>query len=338
MILLPDKLQVNIAYPNFRYILFILTTVFSVSQDCSSQIDSTYIGFYEQPLSVRTYFLDKFTVLSHQQGNDAENEIKYRPNAPYGIGLGISYKNISLSGAYGFDFMRDKKRGKTKSLDFQYHYYGQRFIYDIFFQQYKGLYTKPEEDRYELYPDIKLVQYGVYSQYVFNGNKFSYSAAFNQNQKQLKSTGSFLLGGSVYYNYARSDSLIVFDGGHKLKNWQFGINAGYAYTWAINKHFFASMSASAGASLGLEYIDERKVRVKVYPSIFPRVSIGYNHETWSVGFSGVNNRVYILLTSPSKMAFDTGTLRLNVIKRFGRAPKFLEQQKLIDKYNEYRFW
>lgn len=308
-----------------------------LSQYSFSQVDSSYVGFYEHPLSVRTYFQDKFTALSHQRENERE-ETSYRPNAPYGIGLGIAYKNISLSGAYGFDFMRDKNRGKTKSMDFQYHYYGQKFIYDIFFQHYKGLFTEPQDEKYDLYPDIKLVQYGVFSQYVFNDKKFSYSAAFNQSQKQLKSAGSFLLGGAAYYNTASSDSSIVFNGGHRLKNWQFGVNGGYAYTWAASKRFFISLSMTVGVNMGIENIDDRKSKVKVYPSLFPRFSMGYNHDTWSVGFSGVNNRVYILYTNPSKMAFDTGALQFNVIKRFGRAPKFLEQQKLIDKYNEYRFW
>ncbi|MBK5721264.1 DUF4421 family protein [Dysgonomonas sp. Marseille-P4677] len=315
----------------------VLIACYFLSLNSFSQIDSTYIGFYEQPLSVRVYLNDKFTALSHQiEKND--DEISYVPNAPFGIGLGFSYKNVSLSGAYGFDFMRNKKKGKTKSLDFQYHYYGQKFIYDIFFQQYKGLYSEPEDGKYELYPDIKLIQYGLNSQYVFSGQKFSYSAAFNQNQLQLKSAGSFLLGGAIYYNYASSDGSVVFDDGKQLKNWQFGVNGGYAYTWAVNRRFFVSLSASVGVNVGLETIDERKTKVRVYPSVFPRFSMGYNHDTWSVGFSGVNNRVYILYTNSSKMAFDTGALQFNVIKRFGRAPKFLEQQKIIDKYNEYRFW
>lgn len=314
------------------FVLFIL-----VSQYGFAQTDSTYIGFFEQPLSVRTYFMDKFTVLSHEQGSQGD-ETSYRSNAPFGIGFGFSYKNVSLSGAYGFDFMRDRKRGKTRSFDFQYHHYGRKFVYDIFFQNYKGLYTEPEDERYELYPDIKLKQYGVYGQYVFNGHRFSYPAAFNQSEKQLKSAGSFLLGGAIYFNEARADSSLVFDGGRKLKNYQVGVNGGYAYTWVANKRIYVSLSLSVAANVGFENIDGRKNKVKVYPSFFPRFSMGYNHDTWSIGTSVVNNRVYILYTAPSKMAFDAGAIQFSITKRFGKAPKFLENQKIIDKYNEYRFW
>lgn len=331
-------MSVLLQYLNHSYMyIAAVILIFLFPQNAFCQVDSTYIGFYEQPLSVHTYFLDKFTALSHLREGE-KDETTYRPNAPFGIGLGFSYKNISLSGGYGFDFMRDKKKGKTKSMDFQYHHYGQKFIYDIFFQQYKGVYTEPKDEKYDLYPDIKLIQYGIFSEYVFNGKKFSYSAAFNQSEKQLKSAGSFLLGGAAYYNKARSDSSIVFNGGHHLKNWQLGVNGGYAYTWVASKHFYVSMSMSVGVNMGIEIIDDQRSRVKVYPSMFPRFSMGYNQDAWSIGFSGINNRVYILYTNPSKMAFDTAALQFNVVKRFGRAPKFLEQQKLIDKYNEYRFW
>ncbi|WP_029902136.1 DUF4421 domain-containing protein [Prevotella sp. 10(H)] len=321
----------------FRKYLLLSGFILFLSLNSSAQVDSTYIGFFEHELSVRTYFMDKFAVLSHQENNH-HDEISYRSNAPFGIGLGFSYKNVTLSGSYGFDFMRDKKRGKTRSYDFQYHSYGRKFVYDIFFQSYKGLYHEPKEEQYDIYPDISLRQYGFNGQYIFNGNKFSYPAAFNQSEKQLKSAGSFLLGGAMYYSRARSDSSIVFQDGHKLRNYQIGINGGYAYTWVPNKRLFISISASVGANIGYENIDGHRNRVKVYPSVFPRFSMGYNHDSWSIGTSFVYNRIYILFTGPSKMALDTGALQFNLIKRFGRAPKFLRDQKLIDTYNEYRFW
>lgn len=165
--------------------------MFLIWQECFSQVDSTYIRSFSQELSLKVYFIDKYTLLSLKSGNDSD-EITYEPNSPYGIGLGFSYKGYSLSGAYGFGFMRDKRKGKTKAADFQYHYYGRKFVMDLYFQKYRRFFTESNE-KYKLFPDIRLKQYGCFSQYVFNGNKFSYEAAFDQNKKQLKSSGSFLL-------------------------------------------------------------------------------------------------------------------------------------------------
>ncbi|MDU1892227.1 MAG: DUF4421 domain-containing protein [Dysgonomonas sp.] len=293
---------------------------------CPAQTDSTYIGFFEQELALRPYVYDKFTALSHEIG-DHDEEVTYRPNNPFGIGLGITWKNISLSGGYGFDFMRNKKKGKTRSIDFQYHYYGRKFVMDFFFQDYKGFFTEDEDKDgvYTLFPDIRLKQYGIFGQYVFNGRKFSYKAAFSQNEKQLKSAGSFLLGGGIYYNQAFSDSTIVESIPNKLNNYQIGVSGGYAYTWVFKKNFYLSGSFSVGVNLGTESLKIRKV--EVYPSLFPRMSMGYNSDTWSIALSGVNNRVYVHFEDKDKLSFDTGSLQISFVKRFRIAPKLIRNIK-----------
>jgi len=295
-----------------------------------SQVDSTYIEIFTHPLSLKTYFIDKYTTLSHQIGE--EDEILYRPNAPFGLGLGISYKGISISGAYGFDFMRDKNRGKTKSIDFQYHYYSRKFVFDFFFQNYKRFYNEYSTEKYILYPDIKIKQYGGFGQFVFNGKKFSYKAAFAQDEKQLKSAGSILLGVGVYYNQLTSDSTFTLREGNKFDNFQFGVNGGYAYTWAINKRVFISTSLTVGVNFGAEGFDKlgKKEEWRVYPTFFPRFSAGYNHDDWSLGLSYVNNRVYILFSEQSKMAFDTGAIQFTFIKRINTAPAVLKKIKVLN--------
>lgn len=289
--------------------------------NCHAQVDSSYIDFFKQKISIRPYLIEAFTALSHQSKN--EESIIYKPNAPYGIGLGITYKKISFSASYGFDFMRDKRKGKTKSLDLQYHRYGRKVVLDIFFQNYKGLFTDTDvkDGVYTQYPDIHLIQYGAFAQYIFNGNRFSYRAAFDQDEIQKKSTGSFLLGGGVYYNKAKSDSSMVFIDRTKLNNFQFGVSAGYAYTWVINKRVFVSGSLSMGINVGAEKINRfRKGSIEVYPTIFPRFSTGYNHDKWSIGLSVVNNRVYVKYSDESKLAFDTGAIQLSYIYRFDKLP------------------
>lgn len=299
----------------------LIVALILLALNCNAQVDSSYIGFFKQKISIRPYLIEQFTALSSQTNDD--DEISYKPNSPYGIGLGVTYKNISLSGSYGFDFMRDKKKGTTKSLDLQYHRYGRKVVVDIFFQNYKGLYTDTDEKNgiYTYFPDVHLIQYGAFAQYIFNGNRFSYRAAFDQDELQLKSTGSFLLGGGVYYNKAKSDSSLVFIDERQLNNFQFGVSAGYAYTWVINKRVFISGSLSVGVNVGAESIDRfGKERLEVYPTIFPRFSAGYNHDSWSVGLSILNNRVYVLYSGVSKLSFDTGAFQLSFIKRFDKLP------------------
>lgn len=310
-----------------RYILILYILFISISS--FSQIDSAYIQAFDQELSIRPYVYKKFTTLSTEIGED---ETDYLPNTPVGIGFGVTYKKYSLSGGYAFGFMRDKNKGKTKSIDFQYHYYGRNFVFDFFFQDYKGFYREDDKQKeiYHIYPDIKLAQYGVFGQYVFNSKKFSYQAAFNQSEKQLKSAGSFQLGGGLYYNKVRSDSTITLPN-NKLINYQISISGGYAYTWVIKRNFFTSLSVSLGINLGAESIRDFSKKIEVSPSVFPRFSMGYNGKDWSIGLSFVMNRIYVSHNDKiQKIALGTGNFQLSYIKRIDIAPKFLKQIKYIN--------
>lgn len=310
-----------------RYILILYMLFISISS--FSQIDSAYIQAFDQELSIRPYVYKKFTTLSTEINEDATD---YYPNTPVGIGFGVTYKKYSLSGGYSFDFMRDKNRGKTKSIDFQYHYYGRSFVFDFFFQNYKGFYREDDkqEEVFHIYPDIRIVQYGIFSQYVLNNKKFSYQAAFNQSEKQLRSAGSFQLGGGLYYNRVRSDSTITLPD-NKLNNYQISISGGYAYTWVIKRNFFTSLSVSLGVNFGAKTINDFGKKVEVSPSVFPRFSMGYNGKDWSVGLSYVMNRIYVFHNNNvPKIALGTGNFQLSYIKRFDIAPKFLKQIKYIN--------
>jgi len=310
-----------------KYIILAFCLVSSIA--CHAQADSTYIQPYSHELSIKPHVYYKFTSLTHEI--DDNNEITYMPNSPVSLGLGVTYKNYSISGGYGFGFMRDKERGKTKALDFQYHYYGRKFIADIFFQQYKGLYEEEndEKDIYKIYPDIKVVQYGIHGQYVFNNKKFSYRAAFNQSERQLKSAGSWQLGGGIYYNEIHSDSTLYLNEYKRIRNYQFSISGGYVYNWVINKHVFVSGGVSVGANFGIENTTNFK-KVTISPSVFPRIAAGYNADDWTISMSFVVNRMYVTRTSSVKMIFDTANMQMSFIKRFDIAPKFMKKIKYIN--------
>lgn len=310
-------------YCKFIFLLIFLLTPFIIR----AQVDSTYIQPYEHELSVKPHVYYKYTSLTHEI--DDNNEITYMPNSHVSLGLGITYKNYSISGGYGFGFMRDKDRGKTAIFDFQYHYYGRKFIADVFFQRYKGFYTEQNDEVFTLYPDISIIQYGVFGQYVFNNKKFSYKAAFNQSEKQLKSAGSWQLGGGIYYNQVRSDSTLQLNQYKRLRNYQLSVSGGYVYNWIISKNFYLSGGVSVGFNIGTENLSSFK-KVEISPSVFPRISTGYNAEDWSIGFSVVVNQIYVANSKLLKMTLNTGTMQMSYTKRFSVAPKFVKKIKYIN--------
>ncbi len=293
-----------------------------------AQVDSTYIAPFSQEFSVGVYSYYRYTVLTHEEAGGYRET--YLPNSPVGIGLSISYKGYSLSGGYGLRFLRDKELGKTESMDWQYHYYGRRFVVDGFFQRYKGFYTEENNGPpYTLYPDLSMKQYGLNGLYVFNNKKFSYRAAFSQSEQQLKSAGSFQLGAGVFYNQVASDSSFSIDGRNKLDNYQLNLNLGYIYTKLIKKRYYVSLGASLAINLSTEDLSPIK-KVEVLPSVFPRFAAGYNADTWSLGMTFLMTNMYMYKNEPSELFFGTGSMRFKYIKRFNLAPRFLKKVKVLN--------
>ncbi|NDW18859.1 DUF4421 domain-containing protein [Dysgonomonas sp. 216] len=302
-----------------RFLLIIIFS-FVFGRNVCAQIDSSYIGFFDDQVLLRAYTGRDFIFL--MQGKEEKD---YMPNNPANIGFGFSWKNtiLSFGYGYGFDFMKDKNLGKTKAFDFQLQNYGRKFTFDIYIQQYEGFYHDKKDDGkdVELYPDLRIEAYGAQVQYLFNGRKFSYKAAFNQNQKQLKSAGSFLLGLAVSQTKIRTDSSLVLSNKKILRNFQIGVNGGYAYTWALGRHWFINASLSVGIHFGSEQLSTfGKSKLEVYPAIFPRVSAGYNREKWSLGLSYVSRQIFPEFTEEEQTVLNSGSFRLTYTRRLHDIP------------------
>ncbi|NDW08485.1 DUF4421 family protein [Dysgonomonas sp. 520] len=292
----------------------------------TAQTDSTYIKSYDQKLSVLFYTGKNFVFLLH---NEKDKEVEYLPNNPMDIGAGFSLKNffIGLSYGYGFDFMRDKKYGKTESFDFQLHNYGRKYALDLFIQQYKGFFSEEGSNNIQLFPELSVTQYGLNGQYIFNGKKFSYKAAFDQSEKQIKSAGSWLLGMGVFLSKIDTGNSILMGDKSVYNNFQFGVSGGYAYNWAIHRKWFIAMSVTTGINFGSDKINTfGKQRLEVYPTVFPRFAAGYNRANWSIGLSYLSNFIFPSFSEDSNIGLNSGNFRLSYIHRFDRIP-FLDKKE-----------
>lgn len=318
-----------------KYIIAAILYLLS-SYTSASDIDSLYIRPFKQNFSLRTYFVQNYTSITQDFNIDQYKDFDYRTNRPLSIGLGVSWNNSSISGSYGFPFLRDRQRGKTRTLAFQYHYYGRKIVLDFVLQRHKGMYKQhdDEDTPFEICPDAKVTQYGVSGFYVFNGNRFSYKSAFDLSELQLRSTGSFILGGGVYKNKIEAESPVVITDkrgrtdsiGNIQKNIQIGVNLGYAYTWIIKRKYFIALSMTVGANLGTESINEvGKRKPDLYTSFNPRLAIGYHGDEWSISTSFFDNQIYTFYSESMSRGISTMSLQMTIVKRLGRQPKILDK-------------
>jgi hypothetical protein len=225
-------------------VFLIFSAIFVYLPACFAQVDSTYIEPYNQKLAIKAY-LSRNYIEIQQEGKD------YKPNNPMSLGAGLSLKNtvLYLEYCWGLKFTTNPKFGKTSSLDFQLHNYGRKLLFDISYQNYKGFYHQSdkssdnENETIELYSDLKVRQIGAEVTYLFNGKRFSAKSAFAQSEKQLKSAGSFALGGGIYQNHISSGERLFATENFVANNLQFGITFGYAYSYVINKNYFTISEA-----------------------------------------------------------------------------------------------
>lgn len=292
----------------------------------AQKVDTTYIQKRGHLFSVSPYFSQDFFVLTIEQGS---TETEYAPNTSPKVGLGFSINNTIIDFGYGFGFgaLENKdKYGKTKAFDLQLHHYNRRFVLDLYIQRYNGFYI--DGDEIVKCPDMRVNQSGLYGHYIFNHRKYSYKAAFVRNEKQLRSAGSFLVGGGVHQTNIKSDSSFVYNGKNSLDNFQFGISVGYAHTWVLGRYFDISASGTMGVNFGCERASRfGKDKLKVHPVVIPRISAGYNKDKWGLGLSYIMNFYFPAIEQKSNVTMNTGRVQLSFIKRFYTTPSWKKRSR-----------
>lgn len=297
--------------------------VLATAACAAGQTDSLYIQNYQQKLTLSGFVGRDFANIIIES---SDNRLAYIPNNPAKLGLGLSWKNsiLSVAGGYGFEFLRDKDKVKTRAIDLQYHHYDRKFLFDFYAQHYKGFSleddNKPDSEVTPC-PDLLFQQFGLNAHYILNHKRFSYKAAYVQNEKQVRSAGSVLLGGGIYWTRIESDGSFSYNGRNDLRNFQFGVDAGYSYNWVINKYWLINGSLTAGIRFGSEKLSTfGKEKLKVYPSALPRISVVYGHEKWALAFSFVNNTTFPVFSEEDSIITLSGMFRLSYIRRIDDFP------------------
>ena len=303
-------------------IILFLILIFASSGKSQEQVDSAYIRPYNHRVILLGYAAKDILSLNVETPH---REQHFMPNNPVKVGVGVDLNGTVLSFAYGygFDFMRDKERGKTESLDFQLHTYGRKMVFDVIVQRYKGFYSEEDfiSDDFTLVPDLRIHQYGINGQYILNNRRFSYKSAFNQSERQLRSSGTVLLGGNAFLTKIKSDSTFFYYGRTKLDNVQIGISAGYAYTWVLGRHWQITAALSAGINIGSETVARLyKGYIDVCPTALPRFSVAYTHSTWAIAVSFVSSMTFPVISDEETLGLLSGTARLTYFKRIADIP------------------
>lgn len=317
-------------------IAFVLCLIINASSLSAQKVhphDTSYYVTYPNTM-VRIYLSKKYAPFTLRSSGNVP-DLEYRANTKLNLGVGVTYKNYTVNVAYGLKFINKnyEEQGKTKGLDLHFHLFPNKLTVDLLGVFHKGYYLAPKgyaasnANSYYYRPDVKLTLLGVAAYRVRNAEKFSYRAAFVQNDWQKKSAGSVLYGGEAYYVSFGADSALVPKqlqalypqaGIKKIKFISVGPGVGYAYTLVIAKHFFitASLIANLDANFCTETSTSDNKKFSLKPAAVYKSAVGYNSDTWSLGAALTGNALLVRgASSPKDYFIPVGNYRLTLAKK-----------------------
>lgn len=306
--------------------------------------DTSYIRIYRDELTTRIYLKRK------QNGYNFSDKVaspflRYKTNDNLLLGIGYTYSFLTLNLGVKLPFINndDDKYGETSYTDFSMHGIFRSIIVDLYLQWNKGYYhSNPEDlipgwDQSQGYPlrgDLRSNIVGINVQYLINSSRYSYKAAFLQNEFQKKSAGSPIIGFEGHWMLGSSDSAMIAPNippsgfledvpFNQVDIFNMGINGGYAYTFVWREKLYLSLSLTmgfSGAKNNIHYSNSSTTYwngLTVGLTTSSRFSLGYNSNDYYVGLSGTHFALRNLVWNQGDwFTYTTADIRLNVVKRF----------------------
>lgn len=290
-----------------KKIIFLFLLIHIAFSSNAGRLDTAYVERFKSLFSIRTFFLNNgfhYTItpqnnglFSEQQLNNAR--VNYYANIPPVTGVAVNINGIGLTYIFKFtnDYSDTTKAIKSGYKQFQLNMYGRKFGLEVGYQDFSRFYFKYKGDeslKKKYNTEIRVYQFAVSGLFINNKKKFSYNAAFSQNQFQKKSAGSAITVIGFRYNEIKSPYLIPdsvkkyfeYSDLYSNRNYAFILQHGYAYN-LVKNHFYFANALFVGVGIQNQIynyakLEERKIGVPV--SAKGKSSIGYNGKMF---FGGV---------------------------------------------------
>lgn len=277
-----------------------------------SKLNPEYVKDYKHLFTTRFYLLSE-SVGFRVKPTNQEVPLNYVPNSDVKNGLAFFHKWYGVGLAIDNPFAgRDiERKGNTKVIDLRLNAYGSAIAAELSLQDYQGFFLKnmvdqpilwnPETPYYQR-PDMHVFSTSAILYYIFNHQKHSLRAAYLQNERQLKSSGSLILMPSFVYLKLQSDSSLIPDfytttypvnENEHIVNGTFltyGLSLGYSYTYVFLKYFYINFSLIPGVFIQ-HYDYETSSTIKKGQELsalwLGRAAFGFNSDYFYIGIGGV---------------------------------------------------
>ncbi|CAN5385635.1 hypothetical protein BH10BAC2_BH10BAC2_49400 [soil metagenome] len=215
-----------------------------------------YIGTFKRSINL----------LSNQHCEEMNN-LRFSPNSSAFAGISLNYKrlNIYLETAMPNTHKVDRSNSDVRSTALFVHHFQKKWGVTGFVSWNKGLLMfMPSQGMYGDRNDLRMITAGTHIYNIFNGEKFSYSAANSMTKQQTKSKGSLLLMTTPMYRKLYSSESIIPDSvrpvhlngtsapSKSLQFFSLQCKPGYTYNFIFKEgRYFIAPAVYAGA--GIDY-------------------------------------------------------------------------------------
>ncbi|PKP34993.1 MAG: hypothetical protein CVU00_04505 [Bacteroidetes bacterium HGW-Bacteroidetes-17] len=314
------------------FIMMILPSIICAQnldeKHANSKLNPDYIKDYKHLFTTRFYLLSESVGFTIKPSNQ-EVPLRYIPNNDIKNGLAFFHKwyGVGLAVNNPFAGKDVARKGKSKIVDLRVNAYGQAISAELALQDYQGFFLKNmldqpiawnPESAYLLRPDMHIFSTSAIMYCVVNHKKHSFRAAYIQNERQLKSSGSFIIMPSFVYLKLQSDSTMIPDFYNSTylvqdiehiedgKFFTYGVSLGYSYTYVFFKNFYVNLSLIPGLFMqNYDYESElgSDKGAKFSALWLGRAAFGFNSDFIYLGIGGVHG------FNPSK--FNIGQTNFN---------------------------
>jgi hypothetical protein len=232
---------------------------------------------YPNKITTRLFMINTSNSLEIQSRQE-NFSINLNANKQDRLGASVGFRSIVISFGFSPNFLsenRNNQNSKLFNLNFR-NYFGQ-WMQTIDLYKEKGFFI--EEGDVSLYlPKTTSLKIGGGTSYIFNEN-FSFRAIVSQDERQLKSAGSFIP--RLVYYYSEID-VIYTEIDSKLKSFDIALAPSYYYNYVPTKNLLLSAGASAG--LGFNYSEsDSESLTSLLTEINFRGSVSYDRDNIYLG-------------------------------------------------------
>lgn len=234
---------------------------------------------------------------------DENERLDYKPNNPYGIGVGIANQRLVIDIVFNLKGI-EKKEEQTKKFAAEGAFIFKRNLFSFALENVHGYNVSNNENDAEIFrDDISIFSFGLSYLHMLGKKQFSVREMKSGINGTDKTSITFGLGGFLILNSINADGSIIppevvpyFNDKaqiRKLNAYGAGVLGGVASYFELPAHFFASLYVAPG--IGLEYKDVKTVDDSYTPSnplIYKTdffASLGYNQKKFYINFTFSTN-------------------------------------------------